>query len=97
MNQGMMNPYYAGRFVVGLNNVFNYKQIIANIIHNARVYNSDYILLTADTNSANTIIKELNKNKINLEYANMEGETLICIQFNDNMVNNAKKLGIKIF
>ena len=94
---GMRRPYFAGRILMNLSNGFNYKQIIGNVIHNARVYQSDYIMFTTDTNSANMILNQLFKLGIELEYSSVEGETLIIIKVNDTLINKAKSSGISIF
>ena len=92
----MKNPYYAGRFVMNTNLAFNYKNIIGGIISTAKNCNSDYILLNSDNCSANTILNEFNKFKIEAEWASMNGETLICIPMNDTLVKMAKSNGINI-
>lgn len=96
-NNGMQNPYFAGRIIINISNGFNYKQIIANIIHNARVYKSDYIMFTTDDSSARMIINKLSNIGIRMEHCSVGGETLIVIAFNDSLINQAKNNGIKIF
>lgn len=82
-NDGMKSPYYAGRILVNSSMIMNYKQIISNIVYNAKAVNSDYILFNSDIKSASMIINALLKANIPIEYVSVENETLISIPLND--------------
>lgn len=90
----MNNPYYAGRIIMDMKVMMNYKQIIGKIINVAMQYNSDYILFNSDNNSANTILSEFNKFKIQAEWASVNGETLVSVPINDSLIRTAKNNGI---
>lgn len=95
--EAMYRPYYAGRFLVNFENSLNYKQIISTIIYNARKYKSDYILFNTNTSSLYTFAKEFLKAGIKFEQASENGESLIIIKLDDDMLNSARNYGITIY